>query len=153
MNGSRQNEHRKSKVPGLHWVTLVVVVALIFFLARASGSQEYVPYVKDTGIVQGAEICFSPDLNSESVKLLNTWQRLVNELEAYERGGSPMKEEDAILGLLLYSNNICHTVDRYYNIYITQDTEGYVLAKFDEQYGFDTGTFIVAKKDVMLDRG
>jgi hypothetical protein len=154
MNESRLIEHRKPRVSPESWALLaIVVVALLALVHWQAKGQEYTPYVKGTGvIVEQAEMCFSPDLGQQSVDLLNTWQRLVNELEAYERGGAKMHEEDALLGQYLYENTVCATVAEFYHIVITQDTEGYVLARFDEQYGFTTGTFIVRKQDVILDR-
>ena len=153
-NGGRLGEHR-SPMPLWHWMVLVGVVAGVLALgANSVKAQEYEPYVQDTGIIHsGSELCFSPDLGQPSIELLGTWQRLVNELEAFEIGGPAMNEEDAILGQLLFDTDICHTVATTYHIFITQSTEGYVLARFDEQYGFTTGTFIVNKKDVLLDRG
>jgi hypothetical protein len=44
---------------------------------------------------------------------------------------------------------MCATVAEYYDITITQATEGYVLVNFAERYDFDTGTFIVARKDII----
>jgi hypothetical protein len=134
-------------------VLIAVIAGILALGATLSKGQEYEPYVKDTGVmVERAEICFSPDLGQPSIKLLNTWQQLVTELEIYERGGAKMNEEDALLGKHLADNAICGTTAAYYHIVITQDTEGYVLARYDEQYGFGVGSFIVAKKDVLLDR-
>ena len=153
MNGSRLNEHRKPRVSPESWILLGIVVVAMLALVQWQAEAQYVPYVKDTGvIVEQAEMCFSPDLGGPSIKLLNTWQRLVNEVEAYERGGALPHEEDARLGKYLYDSGMCHTTAGFYHIYITQSTEGYVLAKFDEQYGFEGGTFIVRKQDVLLDR-
>ncbi len=155
MNGNRLKEHRRRRVPATNWMVLIAVMAAMMALGDTlSKSQEYEPYHSDTGvIVRWAELCFSPDLDVPSIKLLNTWQRLVNELEAYKRGGASMSEEDASLGQLIFDNGLCATTSRYYNIFITQDTEGFVLAQFDEQYGFNEGPFIVAKKDILPDRG
>jgi hypothetical protein len=155
MNGSRLKEHRKPRVSPEAWCLLaIVVIALLALVQYQAEGQEYEPFSLDTGvIVNGAEMCFSPDLHDTSVQLLNTWQRLVNELDAYERGGGRMHEEEAILGEYLYENHLCATMGAYYNIVITQAIEGYVLAHFDEQYGFGEGPFIVAKKDILPDRG
>jgi hypothetical protein len=153
-NGNRLGEHRKRRVPATNWIALATIIAVIFVLGKVSTGQEYVPYNQGTGlVVQQAEICFSPDLSAEAVKLLSTWQRLVNELEAYERGGSAMGEEDALLGQLLYNNHLCATVADFYPIIVIRRIEGYALAKFDEQLGFDDGPFIVAARDVLPDRG
>jgi hypothetical protein len=154
-NGSRLKEHRKPRVSPESWCLLaIVVIALLALVQWQAEGQEYKPYSIDTGvIVNGAEICFAPDLGQPSVTILNTWQRLVNELDAYERGGAMMNEEDAITGELLYENHMCATMGFYYNIVITQAIEGYVLAHFDEQYGFGEGPFIVSKRDILPDRG
>jgi hypothetical protein len=150
-NGSRLGEHRKSRVaPESWWLLGIVVVALLALVQYQAEGQEYQPYTIDTGvIVNGAEICFSPDLHHTSVQLLVTWQRLVNELNSYERGGARMNEDDAITGELLHENHLCTTMGAYYDIVITQAIEGYVLAHFDEYYGFGEGPFIVAKKDIL----
>jgi hypothetical protein len=154
MNGSRLNEHRKPRVSPESWWLLAMFVAALFLWGERTQAQEYVPYVKDTGtIVQQAELCFVPDLGQPFIDTLQLWQRLVNELEAYERGGEPMDEEDAITGQHLADSGICATVAEFYMIDIVQDTEGYVLARFNEQYGFTSATFIVRKRDVILDRG
>jgi hypothetical protein len=155
MNGSRLKEHRKPRVsPESWWLLGIVVVAILALVQYKAEGQEYEPFSIDTAvIVNGAEICFSPDLHKTSIQLLNTWQRLVNELNAYERGGARMNEEDAIAGELLDENHICATMGAYYSIVITQAIEGYVLAHFDEQYGFGEGPFIVAKRDILPDRG
>jgi hypothetical protein len=153
-NGSRLGAHRKPRVSAESWMLLVGLIAALFIFCELATAQEYKPYTIDTGvIVDGAEICFSPDLHVTSVQLLITWQRLVNELDAYEKGGARMNEEDAIAGELLYENHLCATMGAYYSIVITQAMEGYVLAHFDEQYGFGEGPFIVAKKDVLPDHG
>jgi hypothetical protein len=155
MNGSRLKEHRKPRVSPDAWCLLaIVVIALLALVQYQAEGQEYKPFSIDTGvIVDGAEICFSPDLHDTSIQLLNTWQRLVNELDTYERGGAKMNEEDAIAAELLYENHLCATMGFYYTIVITQAVEGYVLAHFDEQYGFGEGPFIVAKRDILPDRG
>jgi hypothetical protein len=155
MNGSRLNEHRQPKVSFESWFLLVgVIMGLLILGPIAAKGQEYEPYVKYTAtMVAGTEICFSPDLSVHSKKLLNTWQRLVNELEAYRRGGPRMHEEDANLGQLLYDNQLCGSIVDYYDIVILQETEGYALAKYKDSLGFDEGTFIVAKLDIIPDRG
>lgn len=153
-NGSRLGDHRKPKVSPESWMLLVGFIAALLIFCKLGTAQEYEPFSIDTGvIVSGAEMCFSPDLGQPSITILNTWQRLVNELENYERGGARMNEDDAITGELLYENHLCATMGAYYSIVITQAMEGYVLAHFDEQYGFGEGPFIVAKKDVLMDRG
>jgi hypothetical protein len=154
-NGSRLKEHRKARVsPESWWLLGILVVVLLALVQYQAEGQEYQPFSIDTGvIVDGAEICFSPDLHATSIQLLNTWQRLVNELDAYERGGAKMNEDDAITGELLYENHLCATMGFYYTIVITQTVEGYALAHFDEQYGFGEGPFIVAKRDILPDRG
>jgi hypothetical protein len=150
-NGSRVGEHRMPRVTVWHWIALACVIGALLIAFEAKS--QYVPYNQGTGlVVQQAEICFSPDLSAEAIKLLFTWQRLVNELEAYERGGSAMDEEEALLGQLLYNNHLCATVADFYPIIVIRRTEGYALAKFDEQLGFGTGPFIVAAKDVIPDR-
>ena len=151
MNGNRLREHRQPKVSFESWFLLVgLITGLLILGPIAAKGQDYEPYVKDTGtMVAGTELCFSPDLASESIKLLNTWQRLVNELEAYQRGGSRMHEEDAHLGQALYDNHLCGSTVDYYDIVILQDTEGYVLARYSDDLGFDEGSFIVAKKDII----
>jgi hypothetical protein len=150
-NGSRLGEHRKSRVsPESWWLLGIVVVALIALVQWQAEGQEYQPYTIDTGvIVNGAEICFSPDLHVTSIQLLQTWQRLVDELNTYERGGARMNEDDAIAGELLHENHLCATMGFYYDIVITKSTEGYVLAHFAEHYKFGEGPFIVAKKDIL----
>jgi hypothetical protein len=150
-NGSRLGGHRKPRVSPESWMLLgIVVVALLALVQWQAEGQEYQPYTIDTGVVvNGAEICFSPDLHHTSVQLLNTWQRLVDELHAYERGGARMNEDDAIAGELLHENHLCATMGAYYDIVITQTTEGYVLAHFAEYYKFGEGPFIVAKKDIL----
>ena len=154
MNGSRLKEHRKPRVSPESWCLLAIVVVALLALVQWQAEAQYEPFVQDTGVMHGgSEMCFSPDLGGPSIKLLKTWQKLVNEYNAYQRGGPAMHEEDAILAQYLYDNDMCHTTLSTYHIYITQSTEGYVLAKFDEQYGFNAGSFIVAKKDVLLDRG
>jgi len=154
MNGSRLKEHRKPRVSPESWWLLGIVVVAMLALVQWQAEAQYEPFVKDTGIVHaGAEMCYAPDLGAPSIKLLNTWQGLVYQLEDYQRGGSPMHEEDAILGQQLYDNDMCHTMAATYHIFIVQDTEGYVLARFDEQHEFDTRPFIVSKQDVLLDRG
>jgi hypothetical protein len=153
-NGSRLGEHRKRRVSPESWWLLGIVVVALLSLVQYSEAQEYEPFNVGTGlVVQYAEICFTPELSTEAIKLLDTWQRLVNELEAYERGGSAMNSEDALLGQLLYNSNICHTVADFYHIVILRRTEGYTLVKFDEQYSFDAGPFIVRAQDVVPDRG
>jgi hypothetical protein len=160
-NGSRLGEHRKPRVSIESWLLLVGVIAGMLALgANATKAQEfeshplYKPFSLGTGVlVNGAELCFSPDLSQPTIDLLGTWQRLVNEYEAYEIGGAVMDEEDAIYAQILSDTELCATIADYYDITITQAIEGYVLAKFDEQYGFRTGTFIVAKKDIIPDRG
>jgi hypothetical protein len=153
-NGSRLGEHRKPRVSPESWMLLVGLIAALLIFCKMSTAQVYEPFSLDTGvIVNGAEICFSPDLHDTSVQLLVTWQRLVNELDTYEKGGAIMDEDDAITGELLYENHLCATMGFYYNIVITQAIEGYVLAHFDEQYGFGEGPFIVAKRDILPDRG
>lgn len=156
-NGSRLGDHRKPRVSPESWMLLVGVIAGIVALgAMTARGQEYQnvplykPFSMGTGvIVEGAELCFSPDLSQPTVDLLNTWQRLVNELEAYERGGAAMNEEDANYAQTLADVGLCATVAEYYDITITQATEGYVLVNFAERYDFDTGTFIVARKDII----
>jgi hypothetical protein len=153
-NGSRLGEHRKPRVSPESWMLLVGFIAGLLIFCKLGTAQEYEPFSIDTGvIVNGAEICFAPDLGQPSVTILNTWQRLVNELENYERGGAMMDEEDALTGELLYENHMCATMGFYYSIVITQAIEGYVLAHFDEQYGFGEGPFIVSKRDILPDRG
>jgi hypothetical protein len=153
-NGSRLSEHRMPRVSPESWILLVMLVAALVFWGERTQAQEYVPYVKDTGtIVEQAELCFAPDLGQPFIKTLVFWQRLVNELESYERGGSPLNEEEAIVAQRLYDSGICATVAEFYMIDVVNDTEGYVLARFNAQYGFTSATFIVAKKDVLLDRG
>jgi hypothetical protein len=154
-NGSRLGEHRKRRVPAIHWMMLIAIMAGIVALgATLTRAQEYTPYTQGTGlIVQQAELCFSPDLSLASITLLGTWQRAVNQLESYERGGPAMEEELAITGQLLYDNHVCATVAEFYHIVILSHTEGYVLVNFDEQHGFDTGSFIVARKDIIPDQG
>jgi hypothetical protein len=136
-------------------MVLIGIIAAVFALgATLSEGQEYKPYTQGTGvIVEQAEVCFSPDLSPDSITLLGTWQRAVDRLEAYERGGPAVEEELAITGQLLYDNHICATTAEFYHIVIIRHVEGYALVKYDEQYGFDTGTFIVARKDIMPDRG
>ena len=51
MNGSRVNEHRKRRVPATNWMVLIAILAAVFALGKVSTGQEYVPYVKDTGVV------------------------------------------------------------------------------------------------------
>jgi hypothetical protein len=154
MNGSRLSEHRMPRVSPESWILLAMFIAALFLWGERTQAQEYVPYVKDTGtIVEQAELCFVPDLGQPFIDTLVLWQRLVNELEAYERGGAPMNEEDAIVGQGLYDAGICATVGAFYMVDVVDDTEGYVLARFNAQYGFTSATFIVAKKDVLLDRG
>jgi hypothetical protein len=157
MNGNRLQEHRKPRVSTIHWLLLVGVITAIvaaFSPWSTAKGQEYETYNEGTGlIVQQAEICFSPDLSAESIKLLGTWQRLVNELEAYERGGSVMGEEDALLGQLLHDNHVCATVADFYHVVVVRRVEGYALLLYDEQYGFDEGTFIARAQDVLPDRG
>jgi hypothetical protein len=156
-NGSRLNEHRKRRVPATNWMILIGIIAGVLALgATLTKGQEfentplYKPFSMGTGvIVEGAELCFSPDLSQPTVDLLNTWQRLVNELEAYERGGAAMDEEDANYAQTLADIGMCATVAEYYDITITQATEGYVLVNFAARYDFDTGTFIVARKDII----
>jgi hypothetical protein len=154
-NGSGLGEHRKPRVPAMHWMLLVGAIAGVLALgATLSKGQQYEPYNQGTGlIVAQAEVCFSPDLSTESITLLGTWQRAVDNLEAYERGGPAVEEELAITGQLLYDNRMCATVGEFYHIVIVRHTEGYVLVNFDERYDFDTGTFIVARKDIIPDRG
>jgi hypothetical protein len=150
-NGSRLREHRQPKVSFESWFLLVALVSAMLILGPiAVKAQEYQPFHQTTGtIVAGAELCFSPDLSAPSVQLLNTWQRLVNELGVYERGGSRMHEEDANLGQLIYDNNLCGTVSGYYDIVIMQSNEGYVLATYADKYNYDAASFIVAKRDVI----
>ncbi|MBW2561260.1 MAG: hypothetical protein JRE40_10465, partial [Deltaproteobacteria bacterium] len=143
------------RVPATNWMVLIAVIAAIFALGKVSTGQEYEPYRMNTGIIHAqSELCFSSTLSQPATQLLDTWQRMVNEIEAYDRGVGPaMNEEDAIYAQALFDNNICHTVASTYHVYVTQSTEGYMLVNFDEQYGFETGTFIVNKRDIMLDRG
>ncbi|KKN92345.1 hypothetical protein LCGC14_0208360 [marine sediment metagenome] len=153
MNGSRLREHRAPKVSFESWFLLFGLISGLLILGPiAVKGQEYKPFVKDTGIiVAGAELCFSSDLGAPSVKQLNLWQRLITEHEAYQRGGAPMNEEEAVLAQAMADNNVCATTVEYYRVIITQDTEGYVLARYDETYGFEDGSFIVAKRDILLD--
>jgi hypothetical protein len=151
-NGSRLGGHRKI-MPFSHWMYLLGLCAAIVLLDHYANAQDYEPYKMGTGlIVQQAELCFAPDLSTPVITLLNTWQQAVDELEAYERGGTPGDPELALAGQLLYDNHVCATVAAFYHIAIISVTEGYVLAKFDEQHGFEEGTFIVAKKDILPDR-
>ncbi len=153
MNGSRMREHRTPKVSFESWFLLFGLISGLLILGPiAVKAQEYKPFVKDTGvIVARAELCFSPDLGAPSIKLLKLWQRLVTEHEDYQRGGALMNQEDAILAQALADNNVCATTVDYYRVIIAQDTEGYVLARYDETYGFEEGSFIVAKRDILLD--
>ena len=153
MNGNRIGEHRKPRVPATNWMVLVGIIAAIVALgAMNAKGQEYEPFNAGTGLlVQEAEMCFTPELNAESIKMLNTWHRLVNELESFERGGPAMHPEDAYLGQLLYDNDICHTVTEFYHVVILKRIEGYVLVKFND--GFDTRPFIVRAQDILPDRG
>jgi hypothetical protein len=139
---------------------IAVIAGIVALGATFTRAQEfentpmYKPFSMGTGVlVEGAELCFSPDLSQPTIDLLSTWQRMVNEFEAYEMGGAAMHEDDAIYAQTLSDIGMCATVAQYYDIVIIQGTEGYVLVNFDEQYGFDTGTFIVARKDIMPDRG
>jgi hypothetical protein len=134
-------------------ILIAVIAAIVALGATLTKAQHYKPYSQGTGlIVEQAEVCFSPDLSTESIALLGTWQRAVDNLEAYERGGAAVEEELAIEGQLLYDNHMCATVAEFYHIVIVRHTEGYVLVNFDERYDFDTGTFIVAKKDIIPDQ-
>ena len=150
------NAPKGNKVTWGEWMIIACAVALLGFLTWKQADAavvEYVPYNMGTGlIVQHAELCFSPGLSSESIKLLDTWQLAVNQLESYERGGPEPDVELAYEAQSLFDNNMCATVAAFYNIAIIMTTEGYVLARFDEQHGFDEGTFIVAKKDILPDR-
>ena len=136
-NGSRLGEHRKRRVPATNWLVLVGILAAIFALSPwLANAQDYQAYNEGTGlIVQQAEICFAPEINSDTIKLLNTWQRLVNEIEAYERGGAVMNKEDALLGQLLYENHMCATVADFYHVVVVRHAEGYALLKFDMRHG------------------
>ncbi len=153
-NGSRLGEHRKPRVsPESWWLAGIIVVALLALVQWQAEAQEYKPFTMGTGlIVQHAEMCFSPDLSSDSINLLNQWQLAVDQLESYERGGSEPDVELAYQAQALYDNHMCSTVAAFYHIEIVMATEGYVLARFDEQHGFNEGTFIVAKRDVLPDR-
>jgi hypothetical protein len=158
-NGSRLGGHRKLRVSPESWMILIGVIAAVFALgATLTEGQEYKPYNQGTGlIVADTELCFSPNLNSESIKLLGVWQRAVDAQESYERGGPAVEEELAITAQLLHANHICATVAAFYRVTIIRHVEGYALASFDpsliEQFDFDTGTFIVARKDIIPDRG
>jgi hypothetical protein len=153
-NGSRLGDHRKQRVPATNWMVLIAIIAALFALSPTIAKGQYEPYTQGTGlIVQYAEVCFTPELSSEAINILTLWQRLVNELDAYERGGSAMNKEDALMGQLLFDNNICHTVADFYHVAILRRTEGYVLVQFDEQYTFAAGPMIVAARDVLPDRG
>jgi hypothetical protein len=136
-------------------MVLIGIIAAVFALGSTlAEGQQYEPYNQGTGLIVGqAEVCFSLDLSTESITLLGTWQRAVDNLEAYERGGPAVEEELAITGQLLYDNHMCATVAEFYHIVIVRHTEGYVLVNFDERYDFDTGTFIVARKDIIPDQG
>ena len=153
MNGSRLLEHRKPRVPGESWMVLVGLIVALFVFCELASSQEYEPYTMNTGlIVQSAEMCFAPDLSAPVIVLLQTWQQAVNQLESYERGGAEPDVELAYEAQALYDNHMCATVAAFYHIEIISVTEGYVLVRFSGQHGFDEGTFIVAKQDVLLDR-
>ena len=152
MNGNRLEEHRK-KVPFLHWALLAAVMSAMLILGPiAAKGAEYNPFKESSGyLVSGAEICYSPGLSTESITLLDEYQSVVDLVETYNRGGAPVPEELEFWAERVYENRLCVTSTSHERIEIIMGVEGYVLARF--RFYNEVGTFIVARRDVLPDRG
>ena len=140
-------EHRK-RVPFLHWALLAAVMTAMLILGPiAAEAQEFRPFTEsEAHLLGGSVMCVSPGLSAESITLLNEYQKVVNAVEAYHRGGPWVPEEFLFFGEMVFETGLCATTLSSETIEIIRGTEGYVLARFSSG---KLGTFIVNRMDLL----
>ncbi len=136
------------------FLQMIAVLAIAGMLAILFASKpkagEYEPFNQGTGVIlTGSTACFNSEINSDVIRLLESYQEVLDAFADFNRGVGPSLTPDMkIFGDSVFYSNLCSAVRHTYQVFLLRRGQGHVLLRFTDVEG---PSFVAAEIDFLVD--